>query len=78
MRTCMSTPLRGLARFLSLQLLTYYDADEVTIYTRSGRACRLKHKEEGQEGGSGRKADVWSLGCCVLAMGTLATPIGTR
>ena len=27
---------------------------------------------------SGQAADVWSLGCCVLAMGTLSTPIGTR
>ena len=27
---------------------------------------------------SGWRGDVWSLGCCVLAMGTLTTPIGTR
>ena len=30
-----------------------------------------------QEGG-GWRADIWSLGCCVLKMGTLTTPIGTR
>ena len=26
----------------------------------------------------GRQADVWSLGCCVLDMGALLTPLGRR
>ena len=41
------------------------------------RAAKDETHRCGQEG-DGWRADVWSLGCCVLAMGTLTTPIGTR